>query len=118
MRRAWMLLLGAIAVGYYAVATVVSTLTLEDLARRPVTGFVRESAHPALGTPMIERLDLRVEDDFFGNQAEGTARPLGGVGTLLGYRRRFLTPGGGEISCLHILRWMACDSGWEAQRAP
>ncbi|MEO0623239.1 MAG: hypothetical protein AAFU49_08265 [Pseudomonadota bacterium] len=115
MRRGWMLLLGLVVVAYYAVATVVSTLTLEDFATRPVTGFARDVQDPDIGA-RTERISVGTEEDFFGDQVEGTARPLGHVGTLLGYRVRFGLADGSEIACFHILRWMLCDQDWEAVR--
>jgi hypothetical protein len=117
MRRGWMLLLGMIVVAYLALDAIVSTLTLEDFATRPVTGFVRETEGGGMEGRRLERVRLARETDFFGAQAAGTVRPAGGAATLLGYRRRYRLPSGAVFACTHILRWMWCEGGWQAERA-
>ena len=115
MRRGWMLLLGGLVVAYFAVDAAVSTLTLADRARRPLVALTR-TVETDLGV-REDRLEIAAERDFFGDQAEGTARPAGGVGMLLGYRYFYRVQGGGEIACGHILRWMWCERGWTPVRA-
>ena len=116
MRRGWMLFLGMLIVAYLAADAMVSTLTLEDIARRPVVGLEREIGDPDLG-PRRERLRVAQEADFFGAQAEGTVRPAGGVGMFLGYRYRYRLPDGGVVACGHVVRWMWCERGWAPVRA-
>lgn len=111
-----MLLLGMIVVAYFATDAMVSTLTLDDFVSRPVIGFEREIQDPQLG-PRTERLRIADETDFYGDQAEGTVRPAGGVGMMLGYRHRFRLRSGAVFSCTHILRWMRCEAGWIPRRA-
>lgn len=116
MRRGWMIFLGFLVVAYLAATTILSTLTLEDFTRRPVTGLLREIQAAGIDGPRIERLRLADERDFFGDQAAGTAKPLGASGFPIGQRLRYRLPGGEVVACTHILRWIICDGGWQAIR--
>ncbi len=116
MRRGWMLLLGVVVVAYFTADAILSTLTLNDYVSRRLTDFTREVPGPD-GEPVTETLRIAVEVDFFGEHTEGTVRPVGGVGMMLGYRHDFLTRSGAVFSCRHIYTRMWCEEGWVPVRA-
>jgi hypothetical protein len=106
MRRWPILLIVALAICYFTVSNIASSIALNEIANRPILYLTRDGA------------SLRVPVQSSGQPAgPGEARILGGEGVLFGHAFRFGMPDSSTVTCTIRFRSLGCDRGWTAERA-
>lgn len=95
----------ALAILWFALTTIGSSMALNDLTARPITALVRDGAHipvqPSGRAPL-----------------EGEARGVGGRNVMFGLSLAFALPDQTVVTCTQRFRRLACDQGWQAERRP
>lgn len=105
MRRWIPIALIALAVLWFVLTNVGSSMALADIGARPVLAFAKEGQHIPVqqsGQPATE----------------GAAQIQGGEGVMFGYRFGYLLPGGETVHCTIRFRTLTCTGGWVPERSP
>lgn len=104
--RKWIpVVLIALAVLWYILQNVGSSMALSDFAARPILALAQGD----------QRIPVRQSGQ---PPAEGEASALGVEGIAFGHRLTFALPDGTLITCSHRFRSLSCDHGWTAERSP
>jgi hypothetical protein len=107
MRRWPILLIVALAICYFTVSNIASSIALNEIANRPILALTRDGG------------SLRVPVQSSGQPAgPGEARILGGRGVFFGHAFGFAMPDNATVTCTMRFRSLGCDGGWSAERAP
>jgi hypothetical protein len=94
-----------LAVAVYAALNIGSSMALSDAVARPILA--------------LTQADQRIPVQQPGQPtATGAAQLRGGQGIPFGYRFTFALPDGSLVTCSHRFHSLACDGGWQAERAP
>lgn len=105
MRRWIPIALIALAILWFILTNVGSSLALADIGARPILALVKGGQHIPVGQP--------------GQTATGDeARGQGGEGVMFGYRFIYLLPGGETVLCTIRFRSLACTGDWMPERSP
>lgn len=93
----------ALAVLWYILQNVGSSMALSDLTDRPIVALVQGDRRIPVQQPGLP-------------PAEGEARVTGGAGVSFGYGFTFALPDGTLVTCKYRFRSQSCDRGWTAER--
>lgn len=94
-----------LAVLWYILQNVGSSMALSDFAARPILALTQG--------------DQRIPVQQPGQPpAEGEARVMGTRGISFGYSFTFALPDATLVTCSHRFRSLSCDQGWTAERSP
>ncbi len=105
MRRWIPIALIILAVLWFILTNIGSSLALADIGARPILAFTKGGQHIAVQQPG-------------GPAAEGEAQVQGGEGVMFGYRFGYLLPTGEAVACTIRYSSLACSNGWVPERAP
>ena len=94
-----------LAVLWYVLQNVGSSMALSDAFSRPILTLTRADQSIPVQKPGQPA-------------AEGEARAAGGAGISFGYSFTFALPDGSLVTCNHRFRSLSCDQGWTAERSP
>jgi hypothetical protein len=95
----------ALAVLWYILQNVGSSMALSDAFARPLQTLQRGGTSVPVQQPGAPA-------------ANGMAQAIGGAGIQFGYSFLYRLPDGGTVTCLHRFRSLSCDGGWTPERAP
>lgn len=105
MRRWIPIALITLAVLWFFLTNVGSSLALADIGARPILALAKGGQRIPVGQP--------------GQTAAGDeARGQGGEGVMFGYRFTYLLPGGETVACTIRFRSLTCTGGWIPERNP
>lgn len=105
MRRWIPAALIALAVLWFILTNVGSSMALADIGPRPVLAFTKDG----------QRIPVRQPGQ---PAAEGAAQAGGGEGVMFGYRFAYLLPGDETVLCTIRFRSLSCTGGWMPERSP
>ncbi len=103
--RTWLpVILIALAILWFLLTSVGSSLALNELAARPVTALTRDGQR----IPVQARGEPATPD---------IAALAGGQGIAFGYSTVYRLPDGSLVTCRYRFRAVSCDNGWTPERA-
>jgi hypothetical protein len=105
MRRWIPIALIVLAVLWFILANVGSSMALSDITTRPILAFAKDGQRVPVQQPGQPA-------------AEGEAQVQGGEGVLFGYRFAYRLPGGETVLCSIRFRGLTCTGGWTPERKP
>lgn len=105
MRRWIPVALIGLAILWFILTNVGSSMALNDLAARPILALTR-----ADGT----RVPVQQPG---ANPSANDARPQQGAGVMFGFRVILALPDGGTVACTQRFTALSCDGGWLPERA-
>ena len=104
--RKWIpIALIVLAVLWYVLQNVGSSMALADFTDRPLVALGRDGARVPIEQPGT------VDDP-------APARLVEAEGILFGYRFAFRMPDGSQVTCRHRFHSLTCSDGWQPERAP
>jgi hypothetical protein len=102
----WLLLtLVALAILWFLLTNIGSSLALNELAARPVLALTKGG----------QRIEAQQRGIPAGPEQ---AAIVGGQGIRFGYSTVYRLPDGSLVTCRYRFRSVTCDRGWTAERAP
>lgn len=105
--RKWIpVVLIGLAVLWFILTNVGSTMALSEFAARPILTLTRTD-----GTRIPVQQPGKIP-------AAGDARLLQGTGVMFGYRITIALPDGTTATCTQRFRMLSCDDDWLPDRAP
>ncbi|MCU0905510.1 MAG: hypothetical protein MUE83_16820 [Tabrizicola sp.] len=103
MRRWIPIALIAVAVLWYILQNVGSSMALSDAFARPILALTQNGQRVPVQQPGLP-------------PAEGEARADGAAGISFGFSFTYVLPDGTLVTCNHRFRSLTCDQGWIAER--
>jgi hypothetical protein len=102
--RKWIpITLIALAVLWFILTNVGSSMALADLTARPITA--------------LQRTGMTVPVQPTGRAPEpGEAKGIGGQGVMFGLSLNFALPDSGTVTCTQRFRILSCSDGWQPLR--
>ena len=102
--RKWLpIVLIGLAVTWFILTNVGSSLAVSDISSRPILALAKDGQR----IPVQQPGQLATPD---------AAQVQGGAGVSFGYRFGYLLPGGETVLCTIRFSSLSCGNGWTAER--